>query len=480
MKIARKIAYNVAVSSGSKVLSTVLALVAIGFITRYLGQEGFGDYAVVLAFLAFFSAISDLGLYSISTREISRPQADVKEIMGNIFTLRLVLSLAVFLISPLIVWFLPYSIEVKYGIVIVAASFVFSSGYQILNGIFQKHLVMDRVAVGELVGKVVQVLVVIWAVAQHLSFLWIIGSLLANMAVSFLIIFIWSRSFVKISLRFDFTYWKKFLWEAFPLGIASIITFFYFKMDTILLSVIKGSAEVGIYNAAYKVLENLTFFPSMVAGLVLPIFSESLETNRERFEMVAQKTFKFFLVVVLPTIVGAMFLSDDVVRLIGGGAFVSSGNVLRILIFALGFIFFGNFFNAILIAGRKQKNLMWALLVAAVVNVSLNLWLIPYFSYWAAAATSVITEGLVVLITAWLSYKYLDYCPKMEKPFRLGLSVLILAGFLYLTSGYAFVLRVLGGIFIYIIASWALNVIQTSELKSLITRKSIEEYEEVA
>src|SRR3989339_1049597 len=105
MVIARKIAYNVLVSSFSKILSTILALVSIGLITRYLGQEGFGNYATVLAFLSFFTAIADLGLYSTVTREISRPENNEKEIIGNIFSLRAIISLFVFVLSPIIVFF---------------------------------------------------------------------------------------------------------------------------------------------------------------------------------------------------------------------------------------------------------------------------------------------------------------------------------------------------------------------------------------
>ena len=57
MTVAKKIAYNVAFNAGAKVISTILALVGIGFITRYLGKEGFGDYATVLAFFSFFMAL---------------------------------------------------------------------------------------------------------------------------------------------------------------------------------------------------------------------------------------------------------------------------------------------------------------------------------------------------------------------------------------------------------------------------------------
>ena len=116
---ARKIAYNVIFSSVAKILSTILALVAIGFITRYLGKEGFGEYATVVAFLSFFSAVLDLGLYSISTREISRKEEESEKIIGNILSLRIVSSLVAFVIVPFIFLLFPYPMEVKRGIAIM-------------------------------------------------------------------------------------------------------------------------------------------------------------------------------------------------------------------------------------------------------------------------------------------------------------------------------------------------------------------------
>jgi len=173
MRVARKIAYNVAISTVSKVLSTILALVAIGIITRYLGQDGFGNYATVLAFFSFFAALSDLGLYTISTREISREGADEEKIMGNMFTLRILSSLVVLVISPIIVYFFPYSPEVKYSIIIAAAAYVFSCAYQILNGVFQKNLAMDKVAISEFLGKALQVALIVIVVKMRWSFNWI-------------------------------------------------------------------------------------------------------------------------------------------------------------------------------------------------------------------------------------------------------------------------------------------------------------------
>lgn len=480
MVVARKIAYNVAVSSVSKVLATVLALVSIGFITRYLGKDGFGDYATVLAFFSFFSAIGDLGLYSISTREISRSGADEEEIMGNIFSLRIGISFVILIVSPLIAWFFPYSLEVKEAIIIVAASYLFSSSYQVLNGVFQKNLAMDKVAVSELLGKVIQVAVIILAIKLRLGFNWIISSLLFYMIFNFFLVYFWSKKYIRIKLRAELDYWKKFLKESYPLGIAVFITFIYFKMDTILLSVMKDSADVGIYNAAYKVIENITFFPSMLVGLIFPIMSQHIFTDFDKFKDVSNKTFKVFALTIVPIVVGMMFLSSGIVRLIGGAGFLEASPVLQILAFALAMIFFGNFFNAILIAGNMQKKLMFVLGFAAVFNILANLILIPRFSYFGAASVSVMTEVIVVVATFYLSFKKLHYIPTLDHAMEIGFSGIAMAVFLYFSRGTGFVAEGVGAIAVYAFFLWILKAVKTEEITSIISKKGVKEYETIS
>ncbi len=479
MAVAKKIAYNVVVSTASKILSTVLALVAISFITRYLGTNGFGDYAFVLTFLSFFAAAADLGLYYIATREISRQGADEEKIIGNIFTLRMFSALATLVVSPLIVWFLPYPFEVKEGIVIVVASFLFSSSYQVLNGVFQKNLAMDKVAVGEFVGKVVQVLIVIGAVHYKLSFSWIISSILINMIVSFLIVYVWAQQYTRIRLRFDWEYWKFVMRDSVPMGIASIVSIIYFKADTLILYNIKTSSEVGIYGAAYKVLENITFFPAMIAGLVMPIMAHSIFSDKKKFVDISNKTFRVFMILVVPLVVGTLFLADGVIRIIGGAGFAAAGDVLRVLVFAIAFIFFGQFFNTILVVGNMQKRLMWISAIAAIFNVGLNLIFIPAYSYTAAAWTSVATELLVVILTYWSVAKNLDYLPSYRKSFRILAAGAFMAFFLYIFKGANFFFLAISSAAIYLIFLWIFDAIESEEIASLISKKGIQEYEEL-
>ena len=471
MAVAKKIAYNVFFNATAKVLSTALALVGIGFITRYLGTEGFGNYSTVLAFFSFFGAFADLGLYSIATREISRPNADEKKIMGNVFSLRIIASVVILIITPVIILFLPYPPEVKVGILIAAASFAFSSSYSVLNGIFQKNIAMDKVAIADVIGKVIQTAIIILAVKKNLGFSVIISSLLVYMIFNFIVVFLWSRKYLKFKLEFDFAYWKKFLKSSLPMGISVAITFVYFKIDTILLSVLKTGSDVGIYNAAYKIIENITFFPGMMMGLIFPIMARDIFHNKESFHSVSNKTFKIFIILIVPLIIGTLFLSNGIIHLIGGAQFSAASSTLRILIFALGFIFFSNFFNNILIAANLQKKLVWALAGCAIFNIVSNLIFIPIYSYNGAAVVSVLTELSVASITFYLVYKHVKYFPKMENVGKILLSGLAMAFFLFISKGENFFISALGSAAVYLFFLWLTKAITNEEIRSIISKK---------
>ncbi|MDD3487047.1 MAG: flippase [Candidatus Moranbacteria bacterium] len=480
--VPRKIAYNAVFSAAAKMTGTVLALVGIGFITRYLGKDGFGDYSTVLAFFFFFGALADLGLYTISTREISRPGSDEKEILGNVFSIRLASSLFIVLVSFLIVIFLPYPEPVKLGIIISALAYVFSSGYSVLIGLFQKRLAMDKVATGELAGKIVQVSAIVLAVKYNLGFLAIIGTLFLNMLVSFFIVYVWSRRYIKFSPAFDFSAWKKFLKESYPVGISAIIVFAYFKLDTILLSVMKTSADVGIYNAAYKVLENISFFPSMFVGLVMPIMSRYIFHERKKFEIVADNTFKVFLILTVPLFIGTVFLAGGIIRLIGGAGFSESVPVLRLLSAAMVFIFFGNFFTNVIIAGSLQKKMLGILLFCAVFNISLNLFLIPRFSYMGAALTSSLTEGLVAILSFWAAWRNLQYVPSFSKIIPILVSGAGMAFVFHSFQNLSFPLQAVSGVVVYFLLLWLFRAISLEEVRSLINKQNGEpaEFEPIA
>ena len=168
--------------------------------------------------------------------------------------------------------------------------------------------------------------------------------------------------------------------------------------------------------------------------------------------------------------------------LIGGSGYEESVLVLKILAFAMAFIFFGSFFTNVIIAGNQQKKLIAILFFCAVFNIALNLYLIPRFSYDGAAVTSSLTEFLVVILSGVACWRLLKYVPSFEKLFAIVFSGLAMGGFLYIFSSLNFVPRVVFSTAIYFVFLWIFRAVSTDEIMSLINRKGGEmrEYEPMA
>ena len=471
LNLTQKIAYNALLSAGARVVEVALALIIIGLTTRYLGGGGFGDYIIVITFVYIFSVIADLGLYSIVVREISREGADEEKIVNNAWTLRLVAGFFILGSAFFVSLIFPYSESVKLGIGIAAIGFWILSNVQVLMGLFQKHLAMDKVAIAEILGRIVQLLFVWICVKFDLGFLYIIFSIFLGAIFNFALILFFTSRYIKIRLRFDFKFWKKLLKQAYPLAISAILVLIYFKLDTIFLSVMKPREDVGVYGLSYKILENLIFFPAMIVGLTMPIMSRLIFTDKAKFRSVAQRTLNFLIIAVVPMTVGVVFISDKIIKLLGGGeGFNDSPLVLNILMAALGFIFLGALFSNIIIAANKQKQLAQIYFVGMAFNIITNFIFIPRYSYFGAAATTVATELLVTILMIWVVYRSVKFIPSFAILFKAllasSLMALALYHFNYLNILYLLIL----GAAVYLPIIYFIGGISKEEIGKLVNK----------
>ena len=468
----RKIAYNTVISAGARIIGLALSLITIGLVARYLGQVEFGYYAIVLAFLFFFAVLADLGLYSVCLRDISRPGADEKKIASNAFTLRFFAGLLFFCLAPAVVCLFPYPHQVKLGVLIGAFGFWLMSNQQVLIGVFQKYLRMDNVAVGELLGRLVQLGLVVFFIWRDFGFLSIITAFVAGALVNFVLVFVLSRKFIPISFQFDFVFWKNILKESLPLALAIIFTVIYFKLDTIMLSLMKPATDVGIYNLAYKLLESLLFFPAMFVGLVMPLMSKYAFFDKNKFRKTIQKTLDILLIFIVPMLAGVFFLSSDIVVLIGGGEFILSSGVLKILIVAAGIIFLGILFSNMIISLKKQRSLVVIYGTGALFNLAANFIFIPKYSYYGAAWTTVMTELIVTLMMLFVVYRALSYLPSFGIFYKTVLATLIMSLPLYFLSDWPLFLLILLSALVYSGGLWLFKGITSEEILFLVKKES--------
>jgi O-antigen/teichoic acid export membrane protein len=429
--LAKKIAYNTIISAVSRVSGTAIALFTLGLVTRYLGQDGFGNYSIVMAFLYIFSVLADLGLYSITLREISKEGAAESEIVSQAFSFRFFSGLFIFALAPAVAWFFPYSIETKIGIALAAFGFWFLSNTQVLVTVFQKYLKMERVAIGELAGRIIQIGLVGFFVFKDMGFFNIILATSFGSLANFLLVYIFVQKYTAVKIRWDLSYWRRIMKKSFPLAISAIFVMIYFKMDTLMLSLMKPAGDVGIYGVAYKILESLIFFPALFVGLLMPLLSKYALANQAEFKKVAQRGLNILLIFAVPMALGGLVLSGPIIALIAGSGFGASAGVLNILIFATAVIFLGSLFSNMIIALEKQKALAKIYAIGAAVNFGINLILIPKFSYLGAAGSTLFTEALVTFLMLVVIKKTADYIPKFTILAKIFLSAAIMSAVLY-------------------------------------------------
>ncbi|MBD3248284.1 oligosaccharide flippase family protein [Candidatus Falkowbacteria bacterium] len=428
MRLSTKVAYNTIVQVASKVLTTILGLVAVAVMTRTLGKYGFGQYTTIMTFLSFFGVLADLGLTLVTTKMISEPGADQKKLIDNLFTLRFFSALFFLGLAPLIVFFFPYAMVVKIGVSITTLSFFFIALNQIFVGLFQSRLRMDKVSIAEVAGRSFLVLGVVLASVLGYGVLGMAIATVIASAVNFLLHFIFGVKFIKIGFDFDFRLWVDIIKRSWPLTITIIFNLIYLRADTLILSLVKSQNEVGLYGATYKVIDVLTMIPFMFAGLILPILSKNwLEQSKDFFKRVSQRSFDLMAVLAIPLVVGTQFLADDLMVIIAGEEFAVSGSILKILILAVASIFIGCVFSHIIVAIDKQKKVIGAYVFTSITALIGYLVLIPRFSYFGAAWVTIYSEVMIAIFASICVWKYSNFFPNLKVFFKSLLSAALMA-----------------------------------------------------
>lgn len=417
----KSLSFNTAIAALGRILGVATTVITTAIITRTLGAELFGEYSLVIAFLSIFYAVADFGLSQLFTKEISRSFATNPSRPGEIVTLRVVLLVSLLSFALILAFFLPYSSLVRNGLLVAAGGFLFLSLSQLLTGIFQRGLRMYWVAMSEWGGRLVQLAGVSW-VAWAWSRGWLGGGLSAALllflgaftvssGLQFLVLFLRGRHMQDIALRLNRGQAKMLLKEAFPLGASLLFVYVYFHADTLLLAIYHPGSPVGFYNLAYKVLENVIFFPAAYTGLIFPRLVEAWERDATAQRGGAddrrggRRHFRTLLfsvgwpiAIAAPLIAGAIALTAPLImRLVGGPGFAPAGQALAILSLAVFFIYLATVPSQAIVAMGAQRKALWIYCAGAVFNVILNLIFIPSYSFIATSWTTVVTEAAVTM-----------------------------------------------------------------------------------
>ena len=125
-----------------------------------------------------------------------------------------------------------------------------------------------------------------------------------------------------------------------PVGFFTILGIVHFRIDTVLLSILKPLADVGVYSVAYRFIEQVLYIPSFFVAAVFPIIASYHATSDALLKLAIDKSFAFLVILGFPVTAALFILAPDVVNLIAGSDFDEAVTPLRILV--LSSIFFTN------------------------------------------------------------------------------------------------------------------------------------------
>ncbi len=410
----RKIFYNTSINFIAKIIATALGLVAIAIMTRYLGAEGFGQYTTIIAYLQFFGLLADMGLTLVTSQLLSKYPNKENKIINNLFTFRLLAALIFLAPAPIIVLFLPYALAVKIGVFIAVGSFLFTALSQIFIGFCQKHLLMAKASVAEIGSRLVLVAGVAIAYYGDLGLQAVVVATALASIGGFLINYFLIKENIKLRLAFDKKIWGEIFSLSWPIAATISLNMIYLKSDTLILSLIKSESAVGLYGAAYRVIDVLIMLPFVLAGLMLPQLTQTLRSNDlKSFRKIIQNSFDVMAIIALPLVIGTQFVAKPLMSLVAGKEFLYSGVILQLLIIAAGAIYLGTVFSHVILAIEKQRQTIWAYALVAITTFAGYLIFIPKYSYFGAAAVTIYSEILIAILIFSITFYYIKFFPNL-------------------------------------------------------------------
>lgn len=424
MNLSQKVAFNTVVQIATKAITVIFGLLVTILLTNYLGLEGFGNYMYVIALAIIFGAFADWGTATIGAREAAKERKKEGKILANIFLVRLAFSLVAALMMVVGAIVIPLQttspLLVRRAIILGSLILVFNTLRASLLVVFQTKLQLQKQSVINVTISILILLISLFFVWQGMGIVPLIGAVVLANLVGVTIGFFLATRTIRFDWRLDKQFIRRLLVESFPMGAILLIFTIDNKIDTVMLGSIKGSGAVGIYAVAYRIYDVLILGAAYFMIALLPILSRysDLTRWREKLRQIYQKSFDFMFLMGLTAVIGIWLFAPLAVKLITQRRlleFSDSIAILRLLGLALFLAYLNHLTGYTIVALGKQRRYFFIALAALIFNVVANALVIPQYSYYGAAVVTILTEGLVLIITSFFIFRLLAFIPS---PFR--------------------------------------------------------------
>jgi O-antigen/teichoic acid export membrane protein len=459
---------NLLFKTTGEVLARLSFFLLFVYAARRLGAETFGlySYAATLAALALVGM--DLGLNMLFVRDGAQEPGRVGGYAGTLLTLKLCLAALVMLVL------LGFALSKGHAgdqiglILAVALAQIFwglsELGVAGLNALER----MDREALVKSTGRLAALLLagglLFWG-AGIWGLVW--GLMAANAYAAALSLWLLKKQ-AGFRLRLEPAFLAYLLREALPLALTNVFVLVFVRVDVLMLEMMGHPfTEIGWYAAGVRIIDGVGMIPTLVAGASLPVLSRLAGQDLPSTARLYRQVQRLLLLVGLPAAVGLWGVREQVTLDVFGPQYADTARAFWWLAPVLAFLFI-NFLQLHTLTALGRQNLCAiATGLCVVVNIGLNLWLIPLYGFMGAAAATLFTEIVLFSLCAWFIRARLGPSGLLARAWRPALAAGIMGLALYWLAAWPLALLIVFGMAVYALILLALRGLTISELKDL-------------
>lgn len=472
MSVIRKVVKNSIFGVVSEAVSGALLFVAFLLAARYLGTARFGVFSYILALVGVFQLIADFGLTNIVVREIARAPDSAPRVIGAVKPLAWMFSL----VTLAVIVFFGY-LFAKSNAEFWATAFmgmaVLATFHSVLYGsVCRAFEEMGYNAAGNASHKILLLGLVVVVTQTDLGLVGLAAAyVIANCAQWMFFYLIVRTRYFRVRWQADWRYCIHLLREAFPVGAAMVLRRLTLHLDTLLLTVFSTSIAVGLFNAAYKIVQMVDMIPFTLSIPLFPPLSRLAEESHAKMFAAVNHALRIFFLLAIPLACWLWLCAPFVLSWTFGADYIDAVEILRILAVAVVFLFPTSLFIYAFSAAGRQKLYTLSAAICLATNAILDLALIPGYGAIGAAIATLSAEAMFFLGGALLLRRLGARVPYLElfwKPLAAtALASLVLVWGVQDATLVAIMVSTIGYGAVYLIATIMLRALRRDEVMML-------------
>ncbi|MBI2436354.1 MAG: flippase [Candidatus Magasanikbacteria bacterium] len=472
--ISNSVAKNTAFLTIASILQKVISFVYFAIVARNIGAEGTGKYFFALSFTTIFVIFVDLGLTSVLVRETAKAREKLQTFFSSILFVKIFLALLTYMCALVVVNMLGYEISTKQLVYIAGITMLFDSFHLTLYGVLRSLGDLKWEAIGIIVSQLLTLILGTIFLYMKLPLIYLmIAFLIPSMLNA---VFAYLVTNIKYGLQFKPVYHKDILKYIIPIvipfALAGIFGRVYSYIDSIILSKVAGDIVLGWYSIPYKIAYAFQFIPLALVAVLYPRFSEHFAHDKARLHYIFHQGFKYLLLVSFPIAVGIFLLSRDIILILFTEEYINSIIPLQILIIGLVFSYINFLCGALLNACNKQVTQTTFIGLVMLINIVLNIVLIP--QYGAIGASISALGGNMIMTLCGLFV--VPRITKIDTSFlgktilQLIFSVVVMGVLVWYTNvQWNFVVASIVGVMTYVCMLFVTKTVTKKQIRELVT-----------